>query len=121
MTDRTFPAMWESPPADIAGLRERHELFLRVEGGGRISYGDAPDEIRGDNNRRASRAAGAVVYAADHLVATEPGAADGENVDTVIGDLLGDLMHLCDALSVDWDVLVARAERDHHAELRGIL
>lgn len=42
-----------------------------------------------------------------------------EPIDTVMSDFLGDLMHLCDAVGVDFDNVQCRAEINYEAEIGG--
>jgi hypothetical protein len=44
----------------------------------------------------------------------------GEPPETVLSDLLGDLMHLCDALGEDFDALASTARMHYQAELDGV-
>ena len=76
----------------------------------RMKVGIAND-ARADNTARASFAAHALVAYAKH--AGEEGFSDQ------VGDMLCDLMHLCDALSVDFDDELSRAQNNHKSELRG--
>lgn len=41
---------------------------------------------------------------------------EGEPLETVVGDLLANLMHLCDAEDLDFGHLLARARYNHEAE-----
>lgn len=67
-----------------------------------------------DNNARASFAALAVTAYAKRTCPS-----GGEEIETIIGDLLGDLMHLCDGLDLSFDALVDRAFRHYDPETRG--
>ena len=42
---------------------------------------------------------------------------DAEDDDTVVADLLADLMHYCDEYAVDWDNAIRRASLYHADEL----
>ena len=93
------------------------ELADRVKDDGSRITGDS----QADNNARAGRAATVVL---EYLREFD----QGEPIDTVIGDLLGDLRHLCDSLvnedgerGVDFEYLVDRSRRDHDAEVLGVL
>lgn len=77
-----------------------------------ITY-DAGDEVH-DNSRRAS---GGVVAIRAYAEQTYSGW--GEELDTIVGDMLGDLMHACDALGVDFGTALRRAEGDYSCELEG--
>jgi len=41
---------------------------------------------------------------------------EDEPLDTVIGDLLADLMHLCDNEKLDFNILLSRAQMNHIEE-----
>lgn len=43
----------------------------------------------------------------------------GEGPDTAIGDLLGNLRHLCDALGLEYDALNRAGEMHYNAEISG--
>jgi len=62
------------------------------------------------NADRADWAAAAVLK-----FATVTGMIENEDAETTIGDLLADLMHLCDREGVDFHTCVARAS-DHYEE-----
>ncbi len=49
------------------------------------------------------------------------GRDDDEEYDTSVGDLLADLMHLCDLLGLDFDSACAMAAVHHEAEVNGEL
>lgn len=73
------------------------------------------DPLR-DNNLRATWASHAVrAYAARCFP------SGGEAPETVIGDLLADMRHLCDAIGVDYDDVDAAAWRRYDEEIRGEL
>lgn len=76
-------------------------------------FGGDADDIRQDNLRRAGLAATAVVAFAGRCSGPD------EPLDEVIADLLGDLMHLADALEVSYAELDARGRRHYLAELGG--
>lgn len=78
-----------------------------------LRAGAEPDDIRHDNLRRAGWAAVAVVAFA--------GRASGpdEPLEEVVADLVGDLMHLADALGLSYAELEGRGRRHYLAELGG--
>lgn len=67
------------------------------------------------NDRRAIRAGMTVGY-----YATLAG-DQGEPTETIICDLLADLLHLCDATDVDFSDALHSATTHHYAEVRGQL
>ena len=71
-------------------------------------------EIRDDNDERASRALEAV-----RCYATQCYAA--ESIVTILGDFLGDLRHLCDAVGLTWQDVLESGAMHHDAEIRGEL
>lgn len=92
-----------------------------------LPYAGAPIDgvnVLGDNARRAGFAAAALLRYAEVT-----GQASGEPVDQVIGDLLCDLRHLCDAIAdpdndygepLDLDHIDAtRGARAYNEEIRG--
>lgn len=127
MNDNTSPAHLANVPDDpeefaIGDLRERINEFGN-DPTDRMRYTEAPADVLHDNMRRAGHAAHTLVFFADNCVSAppKPGGADGEPVETVIGDVLGDFMHLCDAVKVDFERVLERAYGDHAAELEGVL
>ena len=73
---------------------------------------DDPESIVADNRRRAAKAAMVLRdYYEEHY--------RGEEAETVIGDFLADLLHLCDALGVDFDERCAAGARHYCCELTG--
>lgn len=71
------------------------------------------EDYRDDNTARASFAAQALVTFVERA---------GENeMETNISDLLGDLMHLCDALGIDFDEAVDDGRVYYEAEVEGAL
>lgn len=77
-----------------------------------ISY-DEGDEAR-DNGTRAGHAAAALI-----AYARRTGLIHDEEPETAIGDLLGDLRHLCDALGLDFADLSDKGHRHYAEELHG--
>lgn len=75
---------------------------------GRIGDGDE----REDNRIRAAWAGHAVVAFVDMV-------GDAGELESSISDLLGDLMHLCDALNINFDYMIEQGRRHYTAELRG--
>lgn len=80
--------------------------YAALAGGLRI-VGDP----QGDNNARASFGAVALSAFIQHVGKDVP--------ETELADLLADLMHLADAMGLDFDSALATAERNHREELRG--
>lgn len=81
----------------------------------RYTYGDSPEEIAHDNNRRATFALeGVVSYASITR-------CESEEVPTIITDMLCDLHHLCDFLGVEFEALLRTADVHYQAEIRGEL
>lgn len=70
-----------------------------------------PADVVHNNTRRAGHAAAAVAAYAAMFNGSE---STGEDVATVIGDLLGDLGHLANALGVDLQELFERARDTYH-------
>lgn len=85
--------------------RDVHE-FAELAGELRI-VGDP----QGDNNARAAFGAVALSAFIKHVGKDVP--------ETEFADLLADLMHLADAMGIDFDSALATAERNHREELRG--
>lgn len=92
-------------PSDVEAL-----LAANWDGDGQWRDDDSPH----DNTRRAGFAGQALITYAD---VTRSGTS--EDPSTVIGDLLGDLRHLCDALGLDFDALSEDGREHYDAELRG--
>ncbi|MBE5477993.1 hypothetical protein E3G68_005347 [Mycobacteroides abscessus] len=72
-------------------------------------------DLQRDNNIRAGWAARALIAYANHL----GDQSLVEELETVTGDLLGDLLHLFDALGLDWEEIRERGERFHREEVLG--
>ncbi|TDC92373.1 hypothetical protein E1161_13455 [Saccharopolyspora aridisoli] len=86
---------------------------IDFDGEGDMLYGNSPEDHVHDNSRRAG-------FAVPALEAfTETTRLHGENIDLVVADLLADLLHLCDALSLDFDELVKRGYEHYSAEVTG--
>lgn len=71
------------------------------------------EDYRADNTARASFAAQALVTFVERVGENEMG--------TNVSDLLGDLMHLCDALDIDFDEAVEKGRWHYEAEIEGVL
>ena len=80
--------------------------FAELAGGMNI-VGDP----QGDNNARAAFGAVALSAFIKRVGKDVP--------ETELADLLADLMHLADAMGIDFDSVLATAERNHREELRG--
>lgn len=90
------------------------EALNEADFGGRdLSYGTSPEAQVQDNTRRAGFTVPALRAFSDTV------RLHGEDVDTVISDLLGDLLHLCDALGHDFDALLERGCSHYEAEVEG--
>lgn len=85
---------------------------LPWDGDGRWRNTLKPEDITHDNTRRAGFAVTGLTAFAE-----ETGAED----ENIVSDFLCDLMHLCDALSVDLTDEMDRARVHYTAELRGVL
>ena len=72
---------------------------------------DITGDPQGDNNARAAFGAVALSAFIRRVGSDEPA--------TEFADLLADLMHLADAMGLDFDSVLATAERNHRAEFRG--
>jgi hypothetical protein len=60
-------------------------------------------------------------WAARALIAFTDVVGGGEDLETQLSDLLGDLQHLADALGVDWDEAVRRGNRFYGEEILGVV
>lgn len=68
-----------------------------------------------DNDARSAIAAETLCY-----FARQTGLArSGESVDTIMGDLITDLMHLCDKLNIDFSALLTVSSIHHDNESEG--
>jgi hypothetical protein len=99
----TYPAHIDPTPENIDELRAVIDQL--DDGPGLACHWGDPIACTSDNNKRASWAARAVLAYADK---TFPGGCD-EDFPTVIGDMLGDLMHLCDLLDITFEGLCDKA------------
>ena len=100
-------------PEDFPALRA---VIKKLNGDGKFreNYGDEAD-TRHDNNRRAGWGAKALLTYADATF----GGAEGEDFETVIGDLMGDLMHLCDLLELDFAEMCEKGRGHYLPEIAG--
>jgi len=112
MTD-VYPASLGSKKPDTFA-----RLIAFAEEYGVYGFAEAshPESIRENNVLRASYAATAVV--AYGLRTREGHSTDSE---TLLTDLLGDFLHLCDLLGLSFDDLEAQARSHYEPELRGTL
>lgn len=102
-------------PEDVVALRDPAVLAnLGVDSPHR--YDATPVGIREDNNRRAGWALIGFNAYSEHVHKDS-----GEDLATGLGDLLGDLLHLCDLLGLDFSELEDRARGHYLAELAGVL
>ncbi len=98
----TYPAeSWVDDDSDLV-----YSLPLGID---RITGDDAQE----DNTTRAQFAALAVRAFADRVC---PG---GEEIETLVGDLLANLMHLCDAAGISFDGCLGTANMHYEAEITG--
>lgn len=107
MSDTTYPASFSeviNVTGDLPNVDPQAELAC--------NWGDAQD-CADDNALRAEFAAVGV-----KAFAKRTGVLD-EEPETAISDLLGDLMHLCDALGLNFDGLVESGRQHYDLELRG--
>ena len=74
-----------------------------------------------DNDARVVQAGRALVEYAKFLRADHEGntTSTSDELTTLLGDLLGDLLHLADALGEDPAALVLEAHKHHDSEIRG--
>lgn len=102
------------PISSIGGLDEFQDFY---DGDGEMRYHAVAADITHDNGRRAGFAInGLVAYA------RRTGLLNGRNdedPETVIGDFLGDLRHLADALGLDYAEIDEHGQGHYEAELRG--
>jgi hypothetical protein len=97
---KTYPAVaWCDFDEDL--LDEVPTVIDRITG----------DDAQEDNTVRAQFAALAVKTFGDRV-------APGEDIETLIGDLLANLMHLCDAAGISFYILLERGRMHYDAELR---
>ena len=105
MTD-TYPAEFDVDVANVKQIPDPTSDHLACDWGNAQACQD-------DNNQRAAFAGLAL-----KAYAKRTGGLTGEPPETVIGDLLNDMRHLCDALDLDFDAL-AHNDMHYTAELHG--
>ena len=81
----------------------------------KVALGDP----QADNDARVVQAGHALVEYAKFLHGSEADPAVRDELTTVLGDLLGDLLHLADALGQDPAALLQAAHKHHDSEIRG--
>lgn len=108
----TYPAHSDNPPETFDRLRAIVNNMT-----GELTHSSAPADIRHDNTVRAGHASVALLAFADETMS----GGDGETVETGIVDLIGDLLHLCDYLGLDFAECEEQARRHYGPELHGIL
>lgn len=119
--DGTYPAHLDDPfaegwlPADVIQMRAP-ALMAMLHVDESHSYEAGTDVIRANNNRRAGWALIGFNAYSERVHGTSQ-----EEPDTGLIDMLGDLLHLCDLLNVNFDLMVERARGHYEAELRGEL
>ena len=106
----TFPARLDEPPSTVCGLAAAAARIGELGSVPRAS--GRPEDLRRDNLCRAGWAAAVVAFAARCAGPDEP-------VDEVVSELLGDVMHLSDALGLTYADLEARGRRHYLSELGG--
>ena len=93
-----------------------------MDGDGCMIYGDTRETAQHDNTRRA-RSALRAVAALHEAVSTPPSGRStrgvGEPIETTITDLLANLMHLCDAVGVNFTDVTHGAAGLYRTELVG--
>lgn len=107
MPDDTYPAPCVVGPAPSLdevrdGLVNKLEWNVKVLG--RLS----PEGIAHDNMARAFRACRALAHYEDE-----------DALEIKLSDLLGDMLHLCDAAGVEFSESLRRGQLHYEAELRG--
>jgi hypothetical protein len=111
-----FPAKFAPIPTDVAGLAT---IVDQLDDGKHLEcdYPDASANQR-DNNRRAGFAARGVLAYATRTFGGDVTKCS-EDFTTVVGDLLADLMHLCDLLGLDFAELEEKGRSQYLPELAG--
>ncbi|WP_454231348.1 DUF4262 domain-containing protein [Mycolicibacterium fortuitum] len=95
----------------IENFEELQELLGAEQG----KAHDTDQGAQCDNNNRARRGALALLSYVDEC---GPG---GDELATLVADMLADIQHLCDAIDVDWHEAIAKAESTYRAEIFGEL
>jgi hypothetical protein len=114
MTEREAMTIGNRFPARRVDATSTNELHVSdFEGDGDMRYGDSPEENVHDNTRRAG-----FVISALRAYSQKTGMS-GEDFETTISDMLGDMRHLCDALDVDFDAASERGGGHYEAEVTG--
>ncbi len=103
----------EQENAGELSVAELAALDWEGDGGLRNNFGSLAD-ARHDNTVRAGFALLAVEAFAERV-----GGIDSEPIEQQISDLLGDMMHLCDALGLSLDELAGRGAYHYDPETRG--
>ena len=99
--------------AAVMGARDRLEDARWPDLDARLRYGEDGDDLAHDRLLRASwGACAAEAYGNRTGVHREP-------VETVLGDLVCDLMHLASACGVQWESVQATARMHYEAEVTG--
>lgn len=114
MTQATITAKADYSRYNVGCMSDLKGLVTRLAHG-QLDYGQTEDGIRTDNNLRAAWGALGLIAFADKTFS----GGDGEDWETLIGDLLADLMHLSDALGEDFDALVDKAYSHYRPETHG--
>lgn len=119
----TFTARHPGPLSDLGDL----DAFVKTTDAGRPSL--QVDSMLPDDPTTADIAAHnhdlilMAAWAGHGLLAfanrTMPGG--DEEIETALGDLLGDLMHLCDAADIDFDNVLNHGAMHYESEIRGVL
>ncbi len=110
----THPAMLEGfHPQDVIALQDPalDELLGMAAD---LTCRTDPVGIREDNNHRAGRALHALRAYIDRCYGDS-----AEPIDQGLADLIGDLLHLCDLLNLDFAELEDKARGQYESELEG--
>ncbi|MFI6029484.1 hypothetical protein [Amycolatopsis magusensis] len=106
-----------APDFPVTAASQLENLLAWYAGDDEMRYGYTVEDDRHDNARRAGFAALAVFAYAHRVGAIN--AANDEDPETVISDLLGDLRHLADSLGLDFAELDRRGRGHYEPELYG--
>lgn len=114
----TFPA--DFGLNDLVDLRAAQTVAADLDHGkgqSTLRFDGTPEGVKADNNLRAAWA----LKGLTEYVERTFGAPEEEDFDTLIPDLMSDLLHLCDAVGVDIDQALYKARDQYEDELRGVM
>ncbi len=116
-TTATMPEMdWKGEPREAGcDLAVSVLSSLDWDGDGEMRYSIEPEDLKHDNRRRAGFALVAL-----HAYAKRLGGAEREEAETHFGDLLGDMIHLADALEIDFEGAMNKARGNYADEAQGV-